>query len=479
MEIKIKFGFASLIIILFQSTLKISGVILTNSLALLSETLDTITDIGFVSLTIYCLFHSSKPPDYEHMYGHAKIEPIGALLQGIILINLYGLLIFFTIQIFIEGTFLPSNPDIGLIITIISFSVNLIFSRILIWQGRRRMSLILEIQGLNLFQDSIRSIFIFVNFLFVIFGILFTDPLFSIALSLWIILSALKLSKKSIKEISDTNPINYQDIEEIRLKIFNLEHVKAVEDLRIRSIGKELFLEVSLLVEDHISLIHAHEINIAINEMAKNFFPNYDLKCIIEMNPVAGEGSLIEKIINLVPSMILEFLGIIDVKDYALFTLKEENYLSITLVIDDKLTLNKAHELSSEFEKVLKNRVPFLTRITTHIEAKPLVRQYSFIQIAQLEINSQKIQEIKELIESILKDCPYVKGYHGFEFFTTGENYILELHVFFEGLLNISLVHGYLTNLEQKIRNNIKIKNLQDIILHSEPLSGRTDGIIF
>jgi len=73
MDIKIKYGIIAVFIILFQSILKVLGVVVTGSLSFLSETVDTLTDIFFVSLTLYSLYNSQKPPDFQHMYGHSKL----------------------------------------------------------------------------------------------------------------------------------------------------------------------------------------------------------------------------------------------------------------------------------------------------------------------------------------------------------------------------------------------------------------------
>jgi len=246
MDEKIKFGILSLVIIIFQSVLKLYGVIMTGSLSFLSETVDTLTDIVFVSITLYSLSLSQKPPDYEHMYGHTKIDSIGAMVQGIILMILYIFLIGNAFQVLIKGEYEITNPLIGLQILIISFIVNLIFSRVLIWEGRRRKSLTLEIQGLNLFQDSIRAILVIISFIFVLFNIFFLDILFSIAISIWIIIGAFKLTKHGINDLSDINPINTLVLEDIRQKIFLLEHVNAIEDIKIRAYGRKLFLEVHL-----------------------------------------------------------------------------------------------------------------------------------------------------------------------------------------------------------------------------------------
>lgn len=54
------------------------------------------------------------------MYGHYKIDPIGALVQSIILINLYILLVINAIQVIYTGTYVLNNSEIGLQLLIIS-----------------------------------------------------------------------------------------------------------------------------------------------------------------------------------------------------------------------------------------------------------------------------------------------------------------------------------------------------------------------
>ena len=361
MDIKIKYGFMALFIILIQSSLKVVGVIITGSLSFLSETVDTLTDIFFISLTIYSLYVSQKPPDFEHMYGHSKIDSLGGLIQGIILINVYSVLIILATQTILTSSFTIINPDVGFFILIISFFINLIFSRLLIWQGGKQHSLTLKIQGLNLFQDSLRALIVIISFVIALFfNIQFLDPYFSIALSLLIIITSIILSKEGIKDLIDVNPVNALIIEEIKLSVFNLDHVNGVEDLKVRFSGNTLFLEVRLSVEDHISIIHANEITKNIRSLSKKFFPSYNVETLVEMNPLSGESSLGEKIINLLYTMKSEFKEISDFKDLNVFRIENEYFLSLAIVVDDSLSLEEAHELSNLFERQLQEQVSFI-----------------------------------------------------------------------------------------------------------------------
>jgi cation diffusion facilitator family transporter len=453
---------------------------ITGSLSFLSETVDTLTDIFFISLTIYSIYVSQKPPDFQHMYGHSKIDSVGGLVQGVILINIYSILIFIAIQTISDSSYGIINPDLGLLILVISFIINLVFSRVLIRQGKRQKSLSLKILGMNLFQDSLRALIVIVSFMFTIFlNIQFLDPFFSIALSIWIIISSIILSREGIKDLIDENPINSLILEEIKLSVFNLDHVNGVEDLKVRFSGNTLFLEIRLSVEDHISVVHANEITKAIRTLSKKFFPSYNVESLVEMNPSSGESSLGEKIVNLLYTMKSEFKEISDFKDLNVFRIENKYFLSLAIVVDDSLSLEEAHEISSLFEKQLQEQVPFISRIITHIESQSMLKKSLTDHLVCTPIEPQKKREIQDTIDKLLRKTPEVRGYHGLEFWAALDFCVLELHVFFDGALNISRVHTLITNIEQQIKNTLKIENLTEIILHSEPLEKRTDGIIF
>ncbi len=479
MDIKIKLGFLTLIIVLFQSSIKLLGVLITGSLSFLSETADTLTDILFVSITLYSLYHSQKPADYEHMYGHTKIDSISGLIQGIILMNIYVVLIYNAIQTIISSNFEIKNTEVGLILLIISFSVNLIFSRILISHGKRQKSLTMKIQGLNLFQDSMRAILVLVSFVFAYFNIIFIDPIFSIVLSIWIIYGALKLAKGGVQELTDTNPINLLIIEELRQKIFVLDHVIGVHDIKIRTSGKALFLEVHLSVEDHISIVHANEIIKSIRSMSEKIFPPYEVECIVEMNPMASEKSIGEGLINLIFSMKSEYPKIVDFRDLNIFRIENDYFISLVVMVDETLSLVEAHKICSHFEGEIKLQAPLISRVITHIESQPHREVLIPNQIKCADVGPEMIQQISDSVEKVLRKHPQVKGFHGLEFWATLDYCILETHVFFDGSLYISQIHGYISELEIKIRKELGIDNLDTIFLHSEPIEEQKEGIIF
>ena len=174
-----------------------------------------------------------------------------------------------------------------------------------------------------------------------------------------------------------------------------------------------------------------------------------------------------------------EFKEISDFKDLNVFRIENNYFLSVAIVVDDSLSLKEAHELSSLFEEQLKEQVPFISRIITHIESKATLKKSLTDHLICTPIEPEKKKEIQASLNSLLKSIPGVEGYHGLEFWAALDFCVLELHVFFKGALNISRVHTLITEVEHRIKNTLRIENLTEVILHSEPLEGRTEGVIF
>jgi divalent metal cation (Fe/Co/Zn/Cd) transporter len=337
----------------------------------------------------------------------------------------------------------------------------------------------MEIQGLNLFQDSMRAIVVLLSFVFAYFNIFFLDPILSIILSVWIIYGAITLARGGVKELTDTNPISTIIIEELRQKIFTLDHVNGVHNVKIRTTGKILFLEVHLSVEDHISIIHANEIIKSIRTISEKLFPLYEVECIVEMNPMASEKSIGDGLINLILSMKSEYPEILDFKDLNVFRIENEYFISLIVMVNENLTLMEAHTICSDFEREIKKQAPLISRIITHIESKPCSEVLVPDQIKCADVGPEMIHQISEEVEEVLRSHTHVKGYHGLEFWATIDYCVLEIHVFFDGSLNISQTHNYITELEVQIREKLGIDNLDTIFLHSEPIEEGKDGVIF
>src|SRR4030042_212584 len=74
--------------------LKLVVGLITGSIAVLSDALDSAEDIGASLFDLWSVRLSAKPADEEHPYGHGKIEGIAATTEGL-LIGAGGVFIFY------------------------------------------------------------------------------------------------------------------------------------------------------------------------------------------------------------------------------------------------------------------------------------------------------------------------------------------------------------------------------------------------
>ena len=65
---------------------KFAAYAITHSNTILSDALESIINVAAGSFALFSLYLSSKPVDYEHPYGHGKIEFLSAGLEGVMII---------------------------------------------------------------------------------------------------------------------------------------------------------------------------------------------------------------------------------------------------------------------------------------------------------------------------------------------------------------------------------------------------------
>ena len=66
--------------------IKLLAYFLSNSVALLSDALESIVNIAASGLMLFSVCFSEKAPDSSHKYGHQKIEDMSSMLEGILIL---------------------------------------------------------------------------------------------------------------------------------------------------------------------------------------------------------------------------------------------------------------------------------------------------------------------------------------------------------------------------------------------------------
>jgi len=245
------------------SVILVEGLIglIVNSLAILSDAAHALFD----AITMFILFFTTrmslKPPDEDHMYGHAKIESIGGLVGGISLVALGGFLFLEAVLRLIAN--LPDvHPDpIGFVAVFFTLGVDVF--RITVTReaafDKNESSVTVRASFFHAFADFMSTIIALFGFGLVVWADYHQgDAIASIILSGFLIFLSVRLLRTSFSELSDSVPKELA--ENIRREVLCVEGVGRCRELRVRRVGEKNYIEITITAPAEMSVKEAHDL---------------------------------------------------------------------------------------------------------------------------------------------------------------------------------------------------------------------------
>lgn len=238
---------------------------LTGSIAVWASLLDSAMDIFASTINYFAVRAAARPPDEDHAYGHGKVESLAGLFQAAI-ITLSGL---FLIREAIRRLIQP-QPTQAEIFGVATMLIAIIVSIALVARLRRVAKLTdspaLSADAVHFASDVwTNGGVLFALLLISLTGWDMIDPLISIAISIYILASALSVGRESVDVLMDRRLP--PDVDEQVAKIvgrFRDEGVHGFHDLRTRRSGSQKFIDLHLEVERNQTLEEAHATSVRV-----------------------------------------------------------------------------------------------------------------------------------------------------------------------------------------------------------------------
>lgn len=228
--------------------LKTGAYLLTGSVGLLSDALESLVNLAGAVLALIVLYIAAQPPDEEHAYGHSKAEYFSSGIEG-------GLILIAAVSIAFTAAQRVLDPQplqaigLGLGISVAASLVNLGAALVIRRAGVRHNSPTLEANSQHLLTDVWTSAGVLAAVgLVALSGWLWLDPLIAIAVAANITWTGVRILRRSALGLMDT-----------ALPAAELESLKAVLDkyeqdgvryhaLRTRQSGPRRFVSLHVLV---------------------------------------------------------------------------------------------------------------------------------------------------------------------------------------------------------------------------------------
>lgn len=232
--------------------------LLSGSLALLADGIHSLSDIATDAVVLLGLRLSSKEPDQHHPYGHGRAETFSAAMVALILIVVGGAMIYHaTLAIARDET---TTPRIEVLIAaIFSISAKEWLYRVTQKAAIRSNSPALYANAWHHRSDAFSSIAVAIGFISLKFGFGHGDQTAAVAVGLMIIFVGARIIGDCLKELAES-AIDTDTIEHIKQIINSDSSIRQWHKLRTRTVGREVFLDLHILVDPNLNITAAHEI---------------------------------------------------------------------------------------------------------------------------------------------------------------------------------------------------------------------------
>ncbi len=257
------------------ATLKVAVGIIFGSMAVLADGIDSSTDI-LTSLTMLISIHiASKPPDKEHPYGHERAETIGAKIISFIVFYAGVSLLVESTKRLVLHEYHTIDSMLPLIVMALSVVIKTFLFLLEYYVGKKEHSKAMLSEAMNMRNDILMSILVFVGIWLNKIGLAILDPILGILLSLFIIKTAFEIFRESVYELMEGIPPEEMEIyEHIRDAVSRCKQVKEISRIRIRKMGKWYIVDIDLKMDGHLTLDEIYTIKEKIRSFVKERQPN-------------------------------------------------------------------------------------------------------------------------------------------------------------------------------------------------------------
>lgn len=277
-----KGALVSIFAYIFISIIKLTVGSLLNSSALLADSLNNFTDIIASFAILIGIKLARKPADDQHRYGHWKIETVASMLTSIIMLLVGGQVFISSIQAFINHDTASPDPVAGLVgvgSAVIMLAVYL-YNRKL---AKKVKSGALMAAAKDNLSDAYTSIGTAVAIFAASMGLDWLDNGAALVVGILIIRTGIEIFSDSAFSLSDG--FSEDELRRYKKEILVIPGVDDVIDLRGRTYGSNIFLDVVVLMDGAMTVNESHRITEEIESMLGNKHGVFDIDVHVEPCP--------------------------------------------------------------------------------------------------------------------------------------------------------------------------------------------------
>jgi len=250
--------YLGIVINIALTVIKVVIGLLSGSLALLADGIHSLSDIATDAVVLLGLRLSSKEPDQHHPYGHGRAETFSSGLVALILIVVGGAMIYHATLAIARDEMTTPRIEV-LIAAMFSIAAKEWLYRVTQKAAIRSNSPALYANAWHHRSDAFSSIAVVIGFISLKFGFGHGDQTAAVAVGLMIIFVGVRVIGDCLRELAES-AIDTDTVEHIKQIINSDSSIRHWHKLRTRTVGREVFIDLHILVDPELNIAAAHEI---------------------------------------------------------------------------------------------------------------------------------------------------------------------------------------------------------------------------
>ena len=444
---------------LAMTVLKAAVGLMTGSLGVLSDAAHSGLDLVGAAMTFVSVRVSDRPADWDHPYGHAKVENISAFVEtGLMAVSA----LWFSGEAISRMFFHPVALRYSLWpfgVLVVSMGVDLWRSSQLRRVAKRHESAALEADALHFASDIWTSVAVVVGLAASWVGAVrhvgwlrFADPVAALVVSVMILLFGWRLAWRAVAALTDqiSPELHTQMLEAVR----GTDGVLGIDQARVRKSGSHYFADVTLSLPRQLTFQRTEELVAEATAAVQRVLPGADV--VIHTIP---RSTLAESLFDKVRGVAARNNALLH--DVSIESFADGLHVEQHIEVKETMTLIAAHRFVYGLEQQIRREVPQVNSVLTHIESEPAT--------IEAPVVVERDRRIEQLLRDAAANVPEIVDIHEVSVDRVGEHLHVTCHCTLPDAMAMRRVHDLITELEHRFK--LECPEVDRLLIHPEPAS--------
>ncbi len=322
-----------------------------NSIAIISDSFNNLSDTGSSAVTVIGAKMSNKSADREHPYGHGRIEYVSSLIVSFIIMLVGFEVLKSSADKILHPTLVFISP-VMLVILILSVLVKVWMFSYNRYMGSTIGSGVLKAAA----SDSLNDVFatsavIVSSFIGQYFPSVPVDGIIGVLVSLLIIKAGFEIAAQTVSTLLGSAP-DAELVSKLQAEILSAEGIVGVHDLLVHDYGPgRVIASVHAEVPDDVDIVKVHEV---IDEVEKQVRLDMGIELVIHMDPISVNCERTAVTRSLIAKFAAELNPSFTIHDFRMTDGEQNINLIFDLVVPCELSKEQREAAVDELNEKLK-----------------------------------------------------------------------------------------------------------------------------